>query len=199
MIDTLRRSLTKASDSRILEELGLPPLGFALLTLHRPSNVDENGTLARILAAVAVIQQEMPVVFPVHPRTRASLLDQRLAPQLRDMPELRLVKPLGYLDFLKLMDSAAIVLTDSGGIQEETTVLGVPCLTLRANTERPVTIELGSNRLVGADPRRIIEGYEEAKSNGRDRNAACPPLWDGHAAERICDVLCARWAKLHCA
>jgi UDP-N-acetylglucosamine 2-epimerase (non-hydrolysing) len=168
----------------------LPERGYAVLTLHRPSNVDEPEIFGRICDALEEIQRELPIVFPVHPRTRASLERLKLAERLRCWPKLRLIEPLGYLDFLKLTSSAAIVLTDSGGIQEETTVLGVQCLTLRENTERPITIEQGTNQLVGTDPARIIAGYRRARGNSDP--ARVPEMWDGHAAERIVDILL-RW------
>ncbi len=134
------------------------------------------------------MQRELPIIFPVHPRTRKNLGDSALAGRVRDMGNLRLIDPVGYLDFLKLMASARLVLTDSGGIQEETTVLKVPCLTLRENTERPVTAEVGSNRIVGTDPARIVAAFRDTIA-GTGCPPGVPPLWDGHAAERIAKVL----------
>jgi UDP-N-acetylglucosamine 2-epimerase (non-hydrolysing) len=156
--------------------------------LHRPSNVDDPVVLGRILDALTVIQNEMPIIFPVHPRTRKNLLSCSLSTRLDEIPGLRLTDPLGYLDFLKLTSNAKVVLTDSGGIQEETTILRIPCLTLRENTERPVTASLGSNQIVGTDPTRIIKAYRQAV-DGTWRKPEIPPLWDGRAAERIARIL----------
>ena len=190
MIDTLLQHRELAAGSNVLERLGLSMRGFAVLTLHRPSNVDDPAVFGRICDALEQIQHEHTIVFPVHPRTRANLARNGLAQRLEAMPGVRLLEPLGYLDFLKLLDSAALALTDSGGIQEETTVLGVPCLTLRENTERPITIEQGTNRLVGTDPRKILAGYRAALS--AERNARIPELWDGNAGRRIADII-VRW------
>lgn len=155
---------------------------YALVTLHRPSNVDDPGTLAAIVDALAAISRELPVVFPVHPRTRA---------RLKNLPAaegLRLLEPLGYLDFLALQHHAAVVITDSGGIQEETTFLGVPCLTVRENTERPITVTLGTNTLVGRDMARLHDEVARVLSGAAPRGV-CPPLWDGRAGERIAAIL----------
>jgi UDP-N-acetylglucosamine 2-epimerase (non-hydrolysing) len=190
MIDTLLRHREKAEQSKILETLGLEAHRYAVLTLHRPSNVDDPQVLAKLLDALEVVQRDMPLIFPAHPRTRAQLQAFGLGSRLESLRDLRILDPIGYLDFLKLMAGARLVLTDSGGIQEETTILQVPCLTLRENTERPVTVELGSNRLVGADPERIVSAYREVSA---DAGAACgiPPLWDGRAAQRIVSTLAA--------
>jgi UDP-N-acetylglucosamine 2-epimerase (non-hydrolysing) len=188
MIDTLLRHREKADRSRVLTDLGLAPRGYAVLTLHRPANVDDPAVLARLVEALEAIHRDLALVFPVHPRTRQKLAAFGLAERLAALPELRLVEPLGYLDFLKLMAEARVVLTDSGGIQEETTILGVPCLTLRENTERPVTVECGTNRLVGRDPARILAAWREIR-DGRAAPARVPPLWDGRAAERIAEIL----------
>ena len=188
MIDTLLKNKNKAEESNILNQFNLNSDGFAVLTLHRPANVDDSIVFGRILDALEVIQNDMPIFFPVHPRARQNLVSLHLDHQIKDMPNLQLVEPLGYLDFLKLMASARVVLTNSGGTQEETTILKVPCLTLRENTERPITAEIGSNQVVGTDPARITEGYKQAL-NGHLRNFEIPPLWDGHAAERIVDIL----------
>jgi len=187
MIDTLLKNRVKAEASRILDEQGLEPGQYAVLTLHRPSNVDDPEVLGRLLDVLEVVQQRLPVVFPIHPRTRNSL--QRLGLAARaEMPNLRMIEPVGYMDFLKLTASARIMLTDSGGIQEETTILQVPCLTLRESTERPVTAEIGSNRIVGTNPKNIIAAFDEAMS-GQGRRPEIPPLWDGQAARRIVRVL----------
>jgi UDP-N-acetylglucosamine 2-epimerase (non-hydrolysing) len=186
MIDTLFRYRERARESTILRDLGLTPGGYAALTLHRPSNVDAPEALGRMMDAIARIQAEIPVVFPVHPRTRARIA--RLAGRLEDLPGLRLIEPQPYLDFVQLMASARCVLTDSGGIQEETTALRVPCLTLRENTERPITATRGTNRVVGVDPVAIFGAWREVVS-GRWPAGELPELWDGKAAERIVRVL----------
>jgi UDP-N-acetylglucosamine 2-epimerase (non-hydrolysing) len=151
--------------------------------------VDDKNILEGLLNALEEIGKKLPVVFPVHPRTRARIakfgLSDRISPT-----RIRLIEPLGYLDFLRLYSGARIVLTDSGGLQEETTALGIPCLTLRENTERPITITLGTNRLVGTNPEKIKAAAAEILSGADDsREKKIPPLWDGHAAERICDAL----------
>ncbi len=184
MIDTLRANLERARRLDTLERLGLEAGGYGVLTLHRPSNVDDPGRLAALFGTLERIHEKLPVVFPVHPRTAASisrLLGGRA-------PALRLTEPLGYLDFLRLLTDARLVLTDSGGVQEETTVLGVPCLTLRDNTERPVTVTHGTNVIVGSDPARI-EAEVAALLSGRGRAGRVPELWDGTTAKRIVDVL----------
>lgn len=183
MIDTLRqqldRSLTVAAPTGLT---GLAAGRYAVLTLHRPSNVDSPERLAAILGAINAIAERIPVVFPVHPRTASRLNGVRLHPGVRA------VGAMSYLPFLGLVARCRMVLTDSGGIQEETTVLGVPCLTMRDNTERPITCEIGTNVLVGTEPERIVQ---EANSilDGHTRPHAIPEKWDGHAAERIVDVL----------
>jgi UDP-N-acetylglucosamine 2-epimerase (non-hydrolysing) len=188
MIDTLLRHRERAEASRVLEMLGVAPGGYAVLTLHRPSNVDDPMVLAKLLDVLEVVLADQPLIFPVHPRTRQKLAQFGLAARVAAQPRLRLVEPFGYLDFLKLMAHARVVLTDSGGIQEETTILGVPCLTLRENTERPVTVELGTNRLVGQQPERILAAYREVM-DAREVRGRTPPLWDGRAAGRIVEVL----------
>jgi UDP-N-acetylglucosamine 2-epimerase (non-hydrolysing) len=182
MIDSLAAALPRARESRIHERLELAKKGYALATLHRPANVDDPAALRGLLSALAEVAAQLPVVFPIHPRTRARL------PAGFDAPGLKLVEPLGYLDFLALTAEARLVMTDSGGIQEETTALGVPCLTLRENTERPVTVEVGTNQLVGTDPRRAVAAAREVLA-GRGKSGGIPELWDGHAAERIADIL----------
>jgi len=188
MIDTLMKHRARAEASGILRELGLQPAGYAVLTLHRPSNVDDPEVLAGILGALEVVAHEMPLVFPAHPRTREKLRAFGLEGRLARLPGLRMIDPAGYLDFLKLMSSARLVLTDSGGIQEETTILQVPCLTLRENTERPVTVELGTNQIVGRDPERILAAYRKVMEGGGPPGRL-PPGWDGRAAARITEVL----------
>jgi UDP-N-acetylglucosamine 2-epimerase (non-hydrolysing) len=191
MIDTLLKNRAKADACRILDELGLAPGRYAVLTLHRPVNVDNPAVLGRLLETLEVVQRDMPVIFPIHPRTRKNLEGSLLARRAASMPNLRLIDPAGYLEFLKLIACARLVLTDSGGIQEETTILKVPCLTLRETTERPITAEVGSNSVVGTEPERILSGYR-AIMKGDGRQAGIPPLWDGHAAERIAKILAER-------
>jgi len=185
MIDSLRAALPRARESRIHQRLEVPKGGYALATLHRPANVDEPVALRRVLSALAEVAQEIPVVFPIHPRTRARL------PYDFHAEGLKLIEPLGYLDFLALTAEARLVMTDSGGIQEETTALSVPCLTLRENTERPITVSEGTNLLVGTDPARIVPAARDVLA-GRFRKGGIPELWDGHAAQRIADVLVRR-------
>ena len=192
MIDTLLSNKAKADESDILERLGLNGDDFATLTLHRPSNVDEPSVFGGILDALEVIQNDMPIIFPIHPRTLRNLKSFNLEKRFGQLPNLKLIEPLGYLDFLKIMSCAKIVLTDSGGIQEETTILKVPCLTLRENTERPVTAESGCNKVVGTNPGRIIKAYREVMESGTKEFQA-PPLWDGLAAERITDIVIRQW------
>jgi UDP-N-acetylglucosamine 2-epimerase (non-hydrolysing) len=189
MIDSLFKQLERAETSRVREELEVAGMDYAVVTLHRPSNVDEPEVLGRILSALARIGERLPVVFPIHPRTRKNLAEFGLLDKLERGSRVRLTEPLGYLDFLHLYSGARLVLTDSGGIQEETTALGIPCLTLRENTERPVTVELGTNRVVGTDPEKITGEAWEALARDRGGAPRVPPLWDGHAAERILDAL----------
>ncbi len=185
MIDSLVENLAAARARAVPERLGLTPGGYAVLTLHRPSNVDDPVTLSRLLTALARIAERVPVVFPVHPRTRARLLDPSLAGRAA---ALRLVEPMGYLDFLSLTSGARLVLTDSGGLQEEATGLGVPCLTLRENTERPITVSEGTNTVVGTDPEAILRVAGEALER-RGKQGRQPALWDGHAGERVVGAL----------
>lgn len=182
MIDSLRAALPRARQSRIHERLELEKGRYALATLHRPANVDDPEALGRLVSALSEIASELPVVFPIHPRTRARL------PQGLSVGGIKLIEPLGYLDFLALTAAARLVMTDSGGIQEETTALGVPCLTMRENTERPVTVEVGTNQLVGTDPARVLPAAREVLA-GKARRGRIPELWDGRAAERIADIL----------
>lgn len=188
MIDALRQFLPIAQQSTIGRDLSLVNGAgyhpFAVLTLHRPSNVDSATTLRGLLAAVERVADQVPVIFPVHPRTQERLKNLGLIPNLN----LRLIPPVGYLDFLCLLSRARLVLTDSGGIQEETTALGVPCLTLRENTERPVTVSEGTNQIVGLDPERILSAAREILG-GKTKAGRAPKFWDGHAAERIVAVL----------
>ena len=191
MIDTLIQHVELAKRSAIRARLGVDGQPYALVTLHRPSNVDEAEGLHEIMGALEAIARDLPIVFPVHPRTHARLEAFGLNGHLRDGGRLVLTEPLGYLDFLNLMMGARVVLTDSGGIQEETTVLGVPCLTLRPNTERRVTITHGTNRLVPLTALAITEAARQAVAE-TPNGAKIPPLWDGKAAERIAALL-AHW------
>lgn len=188
MIDALHQFLPVAQKSNIGSELGLLDgngfVPFAVLTLHRPSNVDSVLTLEQLLSAIDAVAEELPIIFPVHPRTRDRLKDAHV----KHHPRLRLIPPVGYLDFLWLLDRSSLVLTDSGGIQEETTALGVPCLTLRENTERPITVTEGTNQLVGQDPTKIVTAAREILA-GKSKGGHIPQLWDGHAAERIVEIL----------
>jgi UDP-N-acetylglucosamine 2-epimerase (non-hydrolysing) len=188
MIDSLYQHLERSRQSPIRDQLGLTEKGYAVLTLHRPSNVDNLLAFERILAALESISEDLPVVFPVHPRTRKTIASFGLSERIAKMKGLRLIEPLGYLDFLSLYSSARLVLTDSGGIQEETTVLGIPCLTLRENTERPITVSLGTNKIVGTDTARIIAAASAALTE-TSREPVSIPLWDGRTAERIVDAL----------
>jgi UDP-N-acetylglucosamine 2-epimerase (non-hydrolysing) len=187
MIDTLLSSLDKARALPTLKELQLTPGRYAVCTLHRPSNVDDPRKLVGMLDALGQVSREVPVVFPVHPRTRKMIADHGLSARLTEYPELRLAEPFGYLDFLALTSQAALVLTDSGGLQEESTAVGVPCLTLRENTERPVTVTIGTNQLVGTEPSAILHAALEIL-RGQTKKGRVPDLWDGRAAIRIADT-----------
>jgi UDP-N-acetylglucosamine 2-epimerase (non-hydrolysing) len=191
MIDALVAALPTARQKATARRLGLEPRRFGFVTLHRPSNVDEPATLARLVDLLHELSREVPLVFPIHPRTlkvaEQAGLSARLAP---GQPELLCLGALPYLDSLSLVADAAVVLTDSGGLQEETSYLGVPCVTLRENTERPVTIELGTSRLVGNDPDRIRGAFADFR-NGRWTAGRPIPLWDGQAGPRIAEALSA--------
>jgi UDP-N-acetylglucosamine 2-epimerase (non-hydrolysing) len=190
MIDTLLASLEAARSSRAPCRLGVRPREYGLVTLHRPVNVDDADVLGSLLGVLEELGRELPLVFPMHPRTRASAARAGLDRHLTARNGLRVVEPLPYHDNLALMAGARVVLTDSGGMQEETTVLGVPCLTCRDTTERPVTVERGTSRLVGRDPERIRAAFRDVME---DRwPAAQPiPLWDGRAGERAAEALLA--------
>jgi UDP-N-acetylglucosamine 2-epimerase (non-hydrolysing) len=189
MIDSLLEHLKLAEKSALRDDLGIADRDYAVVTLHRPSNVDDKQTFCGILDALLAVTERLPVAFPVHPRTKAKIDEFGFGEAIR-LSNIRLIEPLGYLDFMRLYSGAKLVLTDSGGLQEETTVLGIPCLTLRHNTERPITIELGTNVLVGINPEKIREAAFSILSNSSSKsNAKIPPLWDGKAAARICDSL----------
>ena len=187
MVDTLVRLLPRTDTGVVLERLRMP-IGtrYALVTLHRPATVDQDGVFEGILTVLAELSTRVPIVFPVHPRSRARLDASRW-----EVPGLHLTEPLGYLDFLSLEKGAAVVVTDSGGVQEETTCLGVPCITVRDSTERPVTVTSGTNRVIGRDPERLREELQSVLAGVRFGPAGRPELWDGRTAERIADVLVA--------
>lgn len=189
MIDTLRRLLPKAQAQSTLEQFGLRPRQYGVVTLHRPGNVDTAETLGPLLEILAEASRQLPLAFPMHPRTAARLDQFDLRGLLTRAPGLRLLPPLGYLDFLCLTSQAKAIITDSGGLQEESTALGIPCLTCRENTERPVTVTEGTSILVGNDPGRLRDGFQRILSD-TFKAGRCPQLWDGNAAERIAEVIC---------
>jgi UDP-N-acetylglucosamine 2-epimerase (non-hydrolysing) len=196
MIDSLISALEAARRSTILTQMGLKPREYAVLTLHRPSNVDDPERLFATLHAISEIAQTIPVIFPIHPRTAVRVKDLSIQ-NVRDWngtgtidnQGIWTVPPASYLEFLCLMDSSAMMITDSGGIQEETTYLGIPCLTYRDNTERPVTITNGTNRLIGTKPAELVIAAKKVLSEKHRNGHVPPPLWDGHAAERIVSVI----------
>ena len=183
MIDSLLRHLPAASLDRVRSHIDVEEGRYGVLTLHRPSNVDDADVLARILSVVRTIAADMPVVFPVHPRTRRRMAEFGFQ---NGSGNVLLTDPLGYIDFLSLTSHARIILTDSGGLQEESTALGIPCLTLRENTERPVTVTQGTNQIVGTNPDAILAGYRRAMAPLQPSRR--PDLWDGRTGERISDV-----------
>lgn len=193
MIDTLRANLARAIPApQIAADAGRPDFKagkgeYAVLTLHRPSNVDDKAVLQGLLETAAKIAERTPVIFPLHPRTRATIEKFDLS-HLLDRPEVLLLPPMGYLEMLGLMKDARVVLTDSGGIQEETTALGTPCITLRNNTERPITVDEGTNTIAGNDPAHILAAYE-AQLAGAGKAGRIPHFWDGRAAERIAAIV----------
>jgi len=195
MIDTLLANREKSRRSDILNKLQLKPNQYVVITLHRPSNVDNHNNLTEIFNAFAQIQKNIKLVFPLHPRTRKNLQQTDLAKKTESMKNLILIEPAGYLDFLCLVSNAALVMTDSGGIQEETTILGIPCMTLRENTERPVTISHGTNRLVHITTQDIINNFNQLKKTGFKVPHRTPELWDGKAAERIAGVISEHYSK----
>jgi UDP-N-acetylglucosamine 2-epimerase (non-hydrolysing) len=184
MIDSLVRILPKIENSQIVQTLGLQAGAFLLVTLHRPSNVDQVETLKSIIKTLNGLGDQVPIVFPLHPRTKTRL-EQAAVPV---SPALHLTDPLGYIDFVALERSARLVLTDSGGVQEETTFLGVPCLTMRPNTERPITLEIGTNRLVGSAPTTLLAAVQAELARRARPAAQIPDLWDGNAALRIVEI-----------
>lgn len=188
MIDTLLRHRKRARRTGIVERLSLLPKGYAVCTIHRADSVDTIEAARRTLSAIAILADQLPVILPLHPRTRNRWSSFGLLDRLNRCHNLTITDPLGYLEFLALMDTAALVLTDSGGIQEETTILGVPCLTFRENTERPVTVTEGTNQLIGLDLVRLAGAIDEVLS-GEIVDGRTPELWDGQAAARILHIL----------
>ncbi|TAK04890.1 UDP-N-acetylglucosamine 2-epimerase (non-hydrolyzing) [Patescibacteria group bacterium] len=184
MIDTLRRLEPQAAESGVLARLGLTPGGYGVLTLHRPENVDDPESFRALAETLAKTAERLPLVYPVHHRVRDRLEGTALAAA----PGVRIIEPLGYVDMLALVRAAKAVVTDSGGLQEETTALGVPCLTLRGQTERPITVDVGTSEIVGHDP-AVISAAVERVLAGTWKKGRVPELWDGHAAERIADIL----------
>lgn len=188
MIDTLLKHRETAAALKQWQQLGFQPHRYGVLTLHRPGNVDQAEVFEQIVGALETLQRELPLAFPVHPRTRRMAESFGLWERLEAMPNMRLLAPLGYLEMLSLAGDAAVILTDSGGLQEEAVVLGVPCVTLRPNTERPITIAVGANQLVGNDPDAIIAAVRVKIADGRN-SFERPEKWDGQAARRIAGIL----------
>jgi UDP-N-acetylglucosamine 2-epimerase (non-hydrolysing) len=188
MIDSLFNTLGRVKNSAILEELNLEAGDFGVLTLHRPSNVDDLQTFLGILSALEEIGEIVPLVFPVHPRTANRIEEFALSERVDSIPNAILTEPVGYLDFIALVSQCRIVITDSGGIQEETTALGIPCITLRENTERPITVTEGTNRVVGTDARAIVSAVKEGLEK-QDEEVSVPEYWDGRTAMRIVDII----------
>jgi UDP-N-acetylglucosamine 2-epimerase (non-hydrolysing) len=194
MIDTLFHFLPLIEKSSIIETLHLSPQQYVLVTLHRPSNVDYKENLEKILTTFQKIQKKIKIVFPVHPRTIKNIIEFGLSEMTNSMKNLILTEPFGYLDFQRLMTKSKAVITDSGGIQEETTVLKIPCITLRENTERPVTVTEGSNVLVGSDMNKLLDLIEKILNN-QWKSSKIPELWDGKTAERVIDIIETRLRK----
>lgn len=188
MIDTLFRFLPIIEKSSIIQTLGLNPQQYLLVTLHRPSNVDQKESLEKILTTFRKIQQSIKIVFPVHPRTKKNMHEFGFSDMIDDMKNLIITEPIGYLDFQRLMTKSKAVITDSGGIQEETTVLKIPCITLRENTERPITVTEGSNVIVGSDMNKLLNMIEKILNN-QWKSSNIPKLWDGKTAERVIQVI----------
>ncbi len=184
MIDTLKLQLPMARERSILKDQGLIPGGYGVVTLHRPANVDEKESLTQLIAVFAEVSRQLPLIFPIHPRTRARIESFGLNGQLEASPNIRLSPPLGYLDFLALTSQAKVVVTDSGGLQEESTVLGVPCLTMRSNTERPTTVTVGTSTLIGSDFAMLRKEFDKVLT-GTYKSGHIPEFWDGHTAGRI--------------
>jgi len=194
MIDTLLRFKEKSNQSKILNELNLLPRSYALLTLHRPSNVDEKQNLEGILDALSQIQKKIKIVFPMHPRTKKKIEEFGLNVMSQQLENIIFTEPLGYLDFMKLMMESKLILTDSGGMQEEATILKIPCVTLRNNTERPITVEEGTNVVIGTDKNKIIDASLESLIKDCSKTPM-PKFWDGRAAQRIVNIILNGQAK----
>ncbi len=188
MIDTLRGQLALARERTILKDQGLTPGTYGVVTLHRPANVDEKSSLEQLLNVFAEVSHELPLIFPIHPRTKARIESFGLHEQLEASPNIRLAPPLGYLDFLALTSQAKVVVTDSGGLQEESTVLGVPCLTMRPSTERPSTVEVGTSTLIGSDFALLRQEFQRVL-RGTYKTGRVPDMWDGQTAGRIVATL----------
>ena len=188
MIDTLRTQLEKARQSSVLQDLGLQPGEYGVVTLHRPANVDHQPVLESLVNVLIEISDTLPLVFPVHPRTAERLRDFQLYERLENAPNVRCMGPVGYMDFLCLTSSAKVIVTDSGGLQEESTALGVPCLTMRPHTERPITCTEGTSTLIGNDAGKLKMHLNQV-IQGEYKTGVCPELWDGKAAERIARIL----------
>ena len=188
MIDSLAYNMKKADESKILNQLELESGNYVLVTLHRPSNVDDPENFMKIIRAFEEVPKDLPIVFPMHPRTANNIKKFGLEERVAALSNLKQLSPIGYLDFMQLTRNCKFVMTDSGGIQEETTYLGIPCITLRENTERPITAEVGTNEIVGTNMDLILECLQKVLS-GNWKKGEVPELWDGNAAERIVDVL----------
>lgn len=194
MIDTLLTQLHKAQAKDTLKENRVEAGNYAVVTLHRPSNVDTRPALEGLVEVLLKTASKMPIVFPIHPRTKQRLGEFGLMHRLESCSDIRVLGPLGYHDFLCLTSQAKVIVTDSGGLQEESTALGVPCLTMRENTERPITVELGTSTLIGSSPEKLDE-YLQQVIRGEYKHGECPKLWDGHAAERIARIVVERLAS----
>ncbi len=188
MIDSLYNILERSANSEILESLSLTEGEYGVLTIHRPSNVDDVDAFTSIIEALEVIGEGLDIVFPIHPRTKKNAIEMNLIERIKSIPGVMLMGPTGYLDFVSLISSSRIVLTDSGGLQEETTVLKIPCITLRNNTERPITVSDGTNRLVGNDKDEIVSAFKDSIIKDY-RDMVVPQYWDGNTAARIADVI----------
>jgi UDP-N-acetylglucosamine 2-epimerase (non-hydrolysing) len=189
MIDTLVRFREKAARTAVVQRLGLSPKKYAVVTLHRPSNVDTATDLEAVIKILEAIHAELPLIFPLHPRTANNLEKYGFKNRLKKLPNLQLIEPQGYLEFLNLLENAALSITDSGGVQDETTFLGVPCLTLRTTTERPVTVSLGTNELLQTpDPTEVRQKVLQILS-GQWKTGSVPEGWDGQSARRIAEIL----------